>query len=897
VGDLYGAGLRVSQDNGQTYELRNTGLQNLFVGALGAGSGSDSVVAGSDNGVFLSSGGANWQRPTGFAEGVFSLFRHPDGSIYAGTERAGVWKSGDGGTTWSRASSGIVPPNITGLSITAEGLTAFAATAAGPYISRNSGQDWGIYQTLGITFSSAIDIVNPLRVFLGGENGKLLYSSDGGQAFALMNKGLPTDGITWIRVIPFHETYLITSAGALYVLDAGKSQWRLLFQRAGAQAYAMDADPREPNVLLLATFDGVYKSTDAGANWSKLAGYTGPAFSMFADILEPGTFYAGGLGKVARSTDRGESWREFGTGLGQGPVTGVIKAGDQVLAAVFDQGVYRTGAGGDAWQKAPVLPSQGVTVLTSALNEPRLILAGTTTDGIFRSTDGGATWSRAENGLSLFVRGLGGDATGSTLYAGALLGGLFRSDDGGANWSSAGLRDRNIFDIKAHPVDPNTVYAGTSIGISRSTDRGRTWTQVTQRIATVTAAAVDPRDRGIIYTGGLAGRLDRSLDGGRGWTIANQGLPPQSVEAITVDPRDGTVYAALDKSGVFRSRNQGRDWERVSDLEDVRVLISSPRGVLYAGTRANGVYQVDETGRWISFAGNLPTGEIHSLALDMSSPAALLAAHGNGVFRTTDGRNWQPANRDLASGVVGLAADPSRPGKLYAATSSGLFVTEDSGGRWAAVAGGLPRTEMTAVAVDPRGQIVIAVGKDGRLWLSSDSGRSWRSSLEGADLAGRAIVFGAGNEILAGSLTRGLARSNDGGANWTVNNAASATEFACLALAVHPRNPSLVYAGAVGPGVLKSIDGGLTWTGVTGGIEGAQILSLAIDPANPDALFAGTAERGVYATSNGGASWSALGVGIARRTVTALLFDTRNGRSLYAGTEGGGVFRLDLPGR
>jgi len=87
------------------------------------------------------------------------------------------------------------------------------------------------------------------------------------------------------------------------------------------------------------------------------------------------------------------------------------------------------------------------------------------------------------------------------------------------------------------------------------------------------------------------------------------------------------------------------------------------------------------------------------------------------------------------------------------------------------------------------------------------------------------------------------------------------------ALAVDPRNPSVVYLGADGGGVWKTTDGGQTWTPLTGNQPSLQIGALALDPSNPDIVYAGTSVSnylfgnlgaGILRSSDGGATWTQL---------------------------------------
>jgi photosystem II stability/assembly factor-like uncharacterized protein len=117
------------------------------------------------------------------------------------------------------------------------------------------------------------------------------------------------------------------------------------------------------------------------------------------------------------------------------------------------------------------------------------------------------------------------------------------------------------------------------------------------------------------------------------------------------------------------------------------------------------------------------------------------------------------------------------------------------------------------------------------------------------------------------------------------------------ALAIDPKSPMTVYAGA-GGAVYKSSNGGANWSILYAALTKIkEVHSLAIDPQSPTTVYVGS-DLGVYKSSNGGDSWSALDTGLTNIVVGALAIDPQTPTTVYAGTWGGSVLKLvtgDIP--
>ena len=117
-----------------------------------------------------------------------------------------------------------------------------------------------------------------------------------------------------------------------------------------------------------------------------------------------------------------------------------------------------------------------------------------------------------------------------------------------------------------------------------------------------------------------------------------------------------------------------------------------------------------------------------------------------------------------------------------------------------------------------------------------------------------------------------------------------------LSLAVHPKNPLVVYAGGWG-GVFRSVDGGENWVAANRGLSSGALLSvfvgvncLAIDPASPFTIYAGRDSDGVVRSTDGGATWTHIGAGLSERGVAALALTPGVPNQIFAAADGG-VFR------
>ncbi|HEY0555220.1 MAG TPA: hypothetical protein VGG20_13210 [Thermoanaerobaculia bacterium] len=607
----------------------------------------------------------------------------------------------------------------------------------------------------------------------------------------------------------------------------------------------------------------------------------------------------------------------------------------------------RPAAAVDAWTR--VGPDGGiVSTFAAAPSRPSTVYAGLSVGGLFRSLDGGATWSFAGAGLDLHgtvrsivadsrrpetvwastFQGLYRSTDGGTnwalvltsgaaalaqspasgvLYAGIQSGPMLRSADGGTSWQTIAHSPQNVLGLAVDPFHPQTLYAGALSGFFKSTNGGTKWVRMTQGLPPdpLTALTLDPRS-GTLYLATVSvvpGKVVfRSDDGGAHWTSVDGGMLPGYTNVLAADPGSKKTVWAVSGGHIFRSPDQGRTWSAAEtglpSGGSVLALLPGASAVL-AGTVSGPFRSVDQGTSWQLSSQGMQAASISGLALDPLHPSRLWVVATGQVFRTVSGGvPWR-----LLAGVPSpayqtgpLAADPNHPGTAYLGLLEGVAHTTDAGTHWSPgspLSCVLPET----IAVDPLDSSVVYVAgtcdlKPGACdnFRSDDAGQHWTCVPIQADVLvpdpfQPSQVYALSGEDLYGSADRG--------ASWSL----LVIGVNLTVLAADPHRPGTLW-GTGHAGLSRSDDGGRTWRLSDDGIPQFTLLStLALDPVDPDVLYAGTLLRGVFKSADGGATWAPLGTGLTGINVRFLVIDPRSPDTLYAGTDEAGVMKIRQPRR
>jgi murein DD-endopeptidase MepM/ murein hydrolase activator NlpD/photosystem II stability/assembly factor-like uncharacterized protein len=594
------------------------------------------------SGVFRSSnGGASWSPANNGLENrmvrVLAIDPVRPSIVYAGTKGYGVYKSTDGGTSWNAINAGLSNLEVSSLSIdpTSPNIV-YAGTFFGVFKSADGGATWadastglleyregcgGLAGWIGTSARAlTIDPVAPRTLYVGTNSGPY-KSTDGGGTWRPIRFGLPTQSYcfgTWINY---------------------------------ASISALAIDRADPNTIYANADASVYKSVDGGLSWTRTS--LGGVF-VSALVMQPGapnTLYAAGSGGVFTTTSGGDSWTRVSAGLPDSPISGLAinRGTPSTLYAATGEGAYQSLDGGGRWTEINNgLTARPIRAIAPSPSVPTVLYISSGRDGVdhgqFRSTDGGATWTRMSIGptagaaVGFFAID---PVTPTTIYAGTpSVRGLYKSTDGGISWTTLG--QDGGFSLAIDPTRPSNVYLGSGDGAYKSTDGGATWSAVGSGLPTlagVTAVTINPASPSIVYAA-TAGQGDggvyRSTDGGGSWSSATAGLPQTWISALVIDPSTPSIiYAATSGFGVYKTTNSGLTWSRAN------------------------------TG--------LTNGFVQALVTDPLAPSTLYAGTGGGVFESKDaGGSWRAINTGLTDRIVNALAVTST--SLYAGTEGrGVF--------------------------------------------------------------------------------------------------------------------------------------------------------------------------------------------------------------------------------
>jgi photosystem II stability/assembly factor-like uncharacterized protein len=359
--------------------------------------------------------------------------------------------------------------------------------------------------------------------------------------------------------------------------------------------------------------------------------------------------------------------------------------------------------------------------------------------------------------------------------------------------------------------------------------------------------------------GTSAGQIYQSDDGGRSWTryVRIGKGSDYVIDHIIFDPKQpGVIYVAAwtlerEGGGIFKSTDDGHTWEtlKAMDGKSVRTLALAPSdpSTLVAGA-LDGVYRTRNSGKtWerISPDASAEIKNIESIAIDPLDPNTVYAGTWHLPWKTTDsGRSWHNIKNGVIddSDVFSIIIDPQQSQIVYASACSGIYKSENSGELFRKIQGIPFSARRTRVLrQDPTNHNVVYAGTTEGLWKTSDAGKTWRR-ISSTDVIVNDVLLDVHNpeHVLLATDRSGVLASNNAGASFEPSNVGFAHRQVS-ALAVDPEDQNTLYAGLVNDkqygGVFVSHDQGRHWNQVSAGLDGRDIFALR---KTGDHLLAGT---------------------------------------------------------
>ena len=669
-----------------------------------------------------------------------------------------------------------------------------------------------------------------------------------------------------------------TNARILYAGSAGGGVWKSgdggatfnpIFDDQVQSIGVVTLDPTNPDEVIwvgtgetwtrnsVTIGDGLYKTTDGGANWKKMGFENSERIASI--VINPknnNEIYVGVLGALWSDSE--------------------------------ERGVYKTTDGGKTWNKILYVgPSTGAADVLMDSNNPNVLYAsmwqfrrsgwgfesGGENSALYKSVDAGETWNKIQNNIPTGKLGRIGIALAPSdnniLYAVIETGekstnGLWKSNDAGENWehlnSDFGLTVRPFYfsRITVDPKNPDIILKGGLNG-SISRDGGKTFKALGNMHSDIHDIIFDIHNSDIIYSG-TDGGVYRSWDGGSTFEIV-ENMPLSQFYHISVDDAEPyNVYGGLQDNGSWYGPSSSpggvnaRDWNSVGYGDGFRVLKHPTKNIIYSEMQgAANVWRYDVDKNRTKTIQPLPKKGDAELRFNWNAPMAV-SSHvpdrfymgSQFVHRSDDmGDNWEIISPDLTTNDK-TKQDQSKSGGLSVDNS-----------------GAENHTTIFTIAESPLDKDILWVGTDdGNVQVSINGGASWDNVTQ--------------------NLT-GIPKNT-----WVYHIEAS-SHGKGIAYAVFEGHTS----GDMKPYTLKTSDYGKTWKSIISDDINpkAFVRNIQEDYVNEDLLFLGT-EFGLYVTIDGGKNWSHFTNNMPLVAVHFVDLQKKT-NDIVMGTHGRGVIIID----
>ncbi|HKW02139.1 MAG TPA: hypothetical protein VJN96_20120 [Vicinamibacterales bacterium] len=615
--------------------------------------------------------------PTNFSGRIKSLALHPtNGNIlYAGGADGGVWKTTDGGVSWFSTMKLELSMAIGALGISQSSPNVlYAATGedvpgwgpsypgVGVYKTTDGGGDWDLMGPIASTRCSRVMVhpTNPDIVYVSG-NGGLHKSTNGGATWT----NIRTDHVSDVLLDPLTPTTLyagVWNNGVYKSTDSGTTWTQLTSGLPTGSAaewikLAMGLNGTDGTAFLVAkmgTDSGqLYKSNDAGATWTAIAGTHGAvSYNEWTNLVavdpnNQNVIFAGAVG-LERTSNGGTSFSAIGGTHSDHHAIVFRTSGSSLCYMSTDGGVYKSTDNGVTWTLAsPGLIATQLYSIGVAQTSP-FVMGGASQDQGILSSSGSATWTNtgAGNEGGFFIVD---PNNSSNIYVTPWSANLRRSTNGGVSWTTIltglGSPAIGVAHLAVKTGDSNLLLCCGASQVFRSTNKGTNWTSVLTTSGGATRVAFSKSAVSVCYAATSTGRVYRSSGSGatgswaEPYTAANK--PPTGyISGIGISAADPDLlyiaYAGYGVGHVYRSTDGGAHW-----------------------SNASGVLASDA----------LPDIPVSAIVVDQYNPEVVYVSTDIGVFRTRDGGDsWEPFDDGLPRIVVSEIVLHTSDNTLYVST-------------------------------------------------------------------------------------------------------------------------------------------------------------------------------------------------------------------------------------
>jgi photosystem II stability/assembly factor-like uncharacterized protein len=660
--------------------------------------------------------------------------------------------------------------------------------------------------------------------------------------------------------------YVGTAGGGVWKTTNAGASFKPIFDKYCQSIGAVAIDQKNPKVVFVGTGesnmrnsvsigDGLYKSTDAGDNWTKIGlDSTQHIAKIVIDPKNSDIIYVAAPGPLwANSTHRG---------------------------------LYKSIDGGNTWDKALYINEKAgcADVSIDPLN-PQIIYAttwefrrtpfsfnsGGSGSGIFKSVNGGKSWKELNKGLPAKPFGRVALALAPSAPENLLAivesnnTGLYISSDGGENWKqqSATLnvvsRPFYFSTLVVDPKDPKRVYR-PAFTFSYSSDGGYSFTDASNEGGWVHsdmhALWINPNNTNHMYVG-TDGGVYVSLDKGASWTFI-QNLPVGQFYHVAADNQTPyRIYGGLQDNGSWMAPSaapgglHNSHWRAIYGGDGFWTLPDPlDPNIAYAEYQGGNVARIDLTTLKSVNIKPQQSAQDEKLRWNWNTPIHIGAKNNSNLyvgaqylFKSNDkGNNWVRISPDLTT---------NDKRKQDQENSGGLSVDNTSAENHCTI---------FAIAESPMDENLIWIGTDdGNLQYTADGGKTWNNVSKNYSAAGipagtwvssiepgrfnKDLVYVTFDNHMFGDHKTYAAVSSDMGKTWKAFNSPEFTGFAHK-IKEDLVNKELLFLGTE-MGLFATIDGGENWFRMKNRVpDYALVRDIQIHPATHD-LILGTHGRGV----------------------------------------------------
>jgi len=814
----------------------------------------------------------------------------------------------------------------------------------------------------GDVTAMAIDPRDADRIWLGTSDGQIFRSTDGGAVWKRIRPGIKSPGfvitvilfdsekagVIYAGLKPLLDLTEEANGGGVFISENGGESWSMQDGMRGRSVRNMAQSTKDPNVLVAAARDGIYRTGDRGQTWERITPANDPELKGFHSVaIDPrdaNVIYVGTHHLPWKTTDAGKTWK-----LAASKEKGMIDDSD-IFAIHIDasdpdtvlmsacSGIYRSRNASETWTKIQGIPytSRRTHVIYQHPTKPEVIFAGTT-EGLWVSTNNGKpeSWRRMtslrmvinsiaihpdrpdrvllgtdDNGVLISVDGGEGYESSNAgfinrqvravvadrvekgrVYAGVIFdrvnGGLFISEDGGITWnqSMSGMGVRDVYSIYQSDSDPATIYAGTNHGLFRSDDRGLIW------------KLVKKEDREEQSAEQSAAPTAAAPDGA---TAAPENDPGNLADPIPSPPK----FAKPKSNKRVRARANSSNRKAAGGKAARGSNLKSKRGKQRASESAKSAKSTRQTksGRSTrpheSARSAKQTRPPRSTKSDKPvKPSKPVKPEGEMLV---DLQNQVFAILPFTPIIVASGANASNGAVDSQAPSN----QSDQAQQSSQLSQSSQSPQPIQSSQSSQSSWMIASTWNG-LFITEDEKKGWKEikfpkagdrpggGVDGATRVKINVV--ATNLNIPGAIfigtDEGLFVSRDNGESFKQMKLDEDARR-IRSIAFDPRTPDTIYVGAA-TGFFRSLDGGHTWENRGGGMPlVTDVAAIAISAAKPNELYLSDESRGVlYHSKDCGNNWVKVDISqLPSLKLWSLVGDPFDENRIYAGSFSGGVY-------